>query len=134
VRDNIDETDGRHADGRVTPPSMRQVVVTADRCIWHPLGQGRSRRLVSQSGERIDSKQPVCSRNPEAVAEGDLAKVAAVRSEDVIAHASADVATVAGPQVAAIVEIAEVLTAPSPQVRHGAAPCSQDTPIPPERE
>lgn len=100
-----------------------QVLVTSDRGIWHSIGERCPRGPVSHSRERIDPKQAICLRYSEAVAEGDLAEVASVRGEDVVALGPADMATVTGPQVLAI-KIAKVLAAPSPQVRHGLPPKS----------
>ena len=98
----------------VTFPGVGEyVVVTSDRGVWHSRGERCSRSSVVHSGERINPQQAICSRYSEAVAEGDLAEIVSFRVEDIIAHTSADVATVTGPQIVAV-KIAEVLTAPGP--------------------
>lgn len=103
---------------RIRAEVRGQILVASDRRVWHSVGKGCSRGAVSLSGKRIDPQQAILFRDSEAVAEGNLAKIPAVRAEDVVALAFADMATVAAPQILAV-EIAEVLTTPSPQVRHG---------------
>jgi hypothetical protein len=91
-----------------------QVVVAADRGVWHSLSQRCSWGPIRHSWERINAQQTIGSRDSEPVAESDLAEIVSIMIEDVVAQASADVATVTCPQVSAIVEIAEILAAPSP--------------------
>ena len=109
------------------PGVEKHVVVTADRGVWHSRGERRSWSSVGHSGERINPQQAICSRYSEAVAEGDLTEIVSFRVEDVIAHTSADVTTVTGPQIFAV-KIAKVLTAPGPQVRHRVPPIPRKLP------